>query len=162
VLSAGKPLVLDADGLNLLARYPDSLKNRSEITVLTPHPGEAARLLETRVAEIESNRFRAVEQLQQRFAAHVVLKGAGSLVAGDASKPLAVCSDGNPGMASGGMGDVLSGVIAGLLAQGLAPDDALCAGVSLHSAAADIAAKQGEIGMLASDLFVAVRKLLNA
>ena len=161
VIKCEQPLVLDADGLNLLAEQKDLFKPVNEAMVLTPHPGEAARLLDMTVAEIEADRFKAVEHLQQRFNATVVLKGAGSLIASGDSRPVAVCSDGNPGMASGGMGDVLSGIIAALLAQRLDADEAACAGVALHAAAADQAASLGEIGMLASDLFAPLRELLN-
>ena len=160
VLASRLPLVLDADGLNLLARQAEI--SRDAVTVMTPHPGEAARLLQTTTAEIEKNRFVSVQQLQNRFGGTFVLKGAGTLIASGEGKTVAVCPDGNPGMASGGMGDVLSGVIAALLAQGLDADDAACAGVALHAAAADKAAQQGEIGMLASDLYVYIREILNA
>ena len=108
-LDAGKPLVLDADGLNLLAVTPRALP---PTCVLTPHPGEAARLLGIAGSEIQADRFAAVRALAGKYRAVVVLKGAGSLVA-DAGGRVAVCPWGNPGMASGGMGDVLTGVITG-------------------------------------------------
>ncbi len=153
------PLVLDADGLNLLA---DTQDDRRDDRVLTPHPGEAARLLGASVAEIEADRFAAVERLQQRFGGTVVLKGAGTLVLGPGNRPVALCSDGNPGMASGGMGDVLSGVIGGLLAQGWAPEEAAELGVCLHAAAGDRAARvEGERGLLAHDLMPHIRRLGN-
>ncbi|MGD2119112.1 MAG: NAD(P)H-hydrate dehydratase [Chromatiales bacterium] len=158
VMASGLPLVLDADGLNLLARH----SQRREHLVITPHPGEASRLLGENVAQLQADRFVAVEKLQQRFACTVVLKGSGSLIASGGTQPVALCSDGNPGMASGGMGDVLSGMIAAFLAQGFAEDEAAELGVSLHARAADVAAaEQGEIGLLASDLFPAARQLLN-
>jgi len=156
-LDAGKPTVLDADGLNLLARHPRAL---SERIVLTPHPGEAARLLEAPTAEVQADRFSAARALAQKYRAVAVLKGAGSLVA-DPEGRVAVCPWGNPGMASGGMGDVLTGVIAGLLAQGLNTWDAACLGVGLHARAGDLAARAGERGLLASDLFVYLRALVN-
>ena len=114
-LHAGRPLVLDADALNLLARQQRAMPDN---TILTPHPGEAARLLDRSTADIQADRFSAVRELAAKYACVVVLKGAGSLIA-DRTGRLALCPFGNPGMASGGMGDVLPGVIAGLLAQGL-------------------------------------------
>lgn len=156
-LDAGKPTVLDADGLNLLAADPRALP---PACVLTPHPGEAARLLGTSTADVQADRFAGTRALAQRFRSVVVLKGAGSLVA-DPDGRMAVCPWGNPGMASGGMGDVLTGVIAALLAQGLSPWDAACLGTGLHARAADLAARAGERGLLASDLFVYLRALVN-
>jgi NAD(P)H-hydrate epimerase len=156
-LAAGKPTVLDADALNLLANEPLSLPTNS---VLTPHPGEAARLLGCDTAEIARDRFAAVRALAKRHASVVVLKGAGSLIARPDGE-VALCPWGNPGMASGGMGDVLTGVVAGLLAQGLDPWRAACLGVGLHAQAGDVAAQSGQAGMLASDLFKPLRKLRN-
>ncbi|HVX05668.1 MAG TPA: NAD(P)H-hydrate dehydratase [Rhodanobacteraceae bacterium] len=156
-LDAAKPLVLDADGLNLLAAAPRALPSAC---VLTPHPGEAARLLHVATSEIQADRFAAVRALAQKYRAVVVLKGAGSLIA-DPDGRVAVCPWGNPGMASGGMGDVLTGVIAGLLAQGLDTWDAACLGVGLHARAGDLAARAGERGLLASDLFTYLRALVN-
>jgi NAD(P)H-hydrate epimerase len=156
-LAAGKPLVLDADGLNLLAGQPQRLAMPA---VLTPHPGEAARLLGTDIATVQADRFRAARALAAQHAAVVVLKGSGSLVA-DADGRLAVCPWGNPGMASGGMGDVLTGTIAGLLAQGLPPWQAACMGVGLHARAGDAAARAGERGLLATDLLPHLRTLVN-
>lgn len=156
-LEAGKPLVLDADGLNLLAREPRRL---APPAVLTPHPGEAARLLSSTVGEIEADRYAAVRTLAGRYGAVAVLKGAGSLIADPAGR-VAVCPWGNPGMATGGMGDVLTGVIAALLAQGCDAWRAACLGVGLHARAGDLAARQGERGLLASDLLPALRALGN-
>ncbi|HEX5960767.1 MAG TPA: NAD(P)H-hydrate dehydratase [Rhodanobacteraceae bacterium] len=156
-LDAGKPAVLDADGLNLLAGHPSALP---EACVLTPHPGEAARLLGTTVADVQADRFGAARTLARKHRAVVVLKGAGSLIAA-ADGQVAVCPWGNPGMASGGMGDVLTGVIAGLLAQGLSTWAAACLGVGLHARAGDLAARAGERGLLASDLFHYLRALVN-
>lgn len=156
-LDAGKPTVLDADGLNLLAREPRALPVP---VVLTPHPGEAARLLGVATAAVQADRYAAVRALAEKFRAVVVLKGAGSLVA-DAQGQVAVCPFGNPGMASGGMGDVLTGVIAGLLAQGLPAWDAACSGVTVHARAGDLAARAGERGLLATDLFPYLRALVN-
>ncbi|HET7222688.1 MAG TPA: NAD(P)H-hydrate dehydratase [Rhodanobacteraceae bacterium] len=156
-LDAGKPTVLDADGLNLLAARPRALPQQ---IVLTPHPGEAARLLEVTTAEVQADRFAAARKLAQKYRAVVVLKGAGSLIA-DPDGRVAVCPWGNPGMASGGMGDVLTGVIAGLLAQDLDTWNAACLGVGLHARAGDLAARAGERGLLASDLFPYLRALVN-
>ncbi|WHZ20745.1 MAG: NAD(P)H-hydrate epimerase/ ADP-dependent (S)-NAD(P)H-hydrate dehydratase [Rhodanobacteraceae bacterium] len=156
-LDAAKPTVLDADGLNLLAAAPRALP---EACVLTPHPGEAAHLLGTTTAGVQADRFAAARALAQQHRAVVALKGAGSLIA-DPEGRIAVCPWGNPGMASGGMGDVLTGVIAGLLAQGLSPWNAACLGVGLHARAGDLAARAGERGLLASDLFAYLRALVN-
>jgi NAD(P)H-hydrate epimerase len=157
-LEANKPLVLDADGLNLLASEP---RQFTVPTVLTPHPGEAARLLGTSTAEVEKNRFAAVRELAKKYQAVVVLKGSGSLIA-DPDGRLDVCPWGNPGMASGGMGDLLTGVVAALLAQGCTAWRAACLGVGLHALAGDLAAEQGERGLLASDLLIPLRTLVNA
>lgn len=150
------PLVVDADALNLFANEPD----HCDQWILTPHPGEAARLLSCRAEEIQANRFAAVVKCQEKFGGVCVLKGSGSLIA-DSANSISVCDAGNPGMASGGMGDVLSGVIAALIAQGISLDDAARVGVCLHSAAADKAAIKGERGMLASDLMTELRSLAN-
>ncbi len=157
LLDSRLPLVVDADALNLLARAPDA-RGR---WVLTPHPGEAARLLGTDAAAVQRDRYAAVRALAGRFAAVVVLKGAGTLVDDGAGAPWVV-ETGNPGMASGGMGDVLTGVIAGLLAQGLEPVDAARLGAHLHGAAGDAAARAaGERGLLAGDLLRELRRLVN-
>lgn len=153
-----KPLVVDADGLNLLATRPF----RRDDWVLTPHPGEAARLLGCEVSDIQSDRYRAVRELQARYGGVVVLKGAGTLINGPDPQPPVVCRAGNPGMASGGMGDVLTGIIAALIAQHLAPLSAAASAVYLHATAADQAARaEGERGLLASDLLAHLRTLVN-
>ncbi len=158
VLNTDLPLVVDADGLNLLAASP----LRRDNWVLTPHPGEAARLLQSRTARIGEDRFAAVRGLQGRYGGVVLLKGAGSLISGPSSRPPAVCSGGNPGMAGGGMGDLLTGIIAALLAQGLALEDAAETGACLHAAAGDAAANRGgERGLLAGDLLDRIRPVLN-
>ncbi|MET0089172.1 MAG: NAD(P)H-hydrate dehydratase [Candidatus Thiodiazotropha sp.] len=151
------PLLLDADGLYWLAQYPDQRDDR----ILTPHPGEASRLLGWEVSRIEADRFAACRALQAKFGGVVVLKGAGSLIDSPEQKPIALCSEGNPGMASGGFGDVLSGLIGSFLAQGMEFRESAEMGVCLHAAAADQAALAGETGMLAGDLFEPVRRLLN-
>ncbi|MGB8636465.1 MAG: NAD(P)H-hydrate dehydratase, partial [Rhodanobacteraceae bacterium] len=151
------PMVLDADGLNLLAGRNSAFAGRS--VVLTPHPGEAARLLGSSSEGIQADRFAAARALARRYRCVVVLKGAGSLIA-NSDGEVRVCPWGNPGMASGGMGDVLSGVIGALLGQGLDAWRAACLGTGLHSRAGDRAAMQGQRGMLASDLLPALRSLL--
>lgn len=151
-----KPVVYDADALTLLAKTPDFNRRR----VITPHPGEAARLLHCTIEEVESDRFASVKRLQRKYGGVVVLKGAGTLVYDGTS--YWVCNAGNPGMATGGMGDVLTGIIAGLISQGLSLEEASCVGVWIHSTAADLSAQQeGERGLLASDLFPYIRKLVN-
>ncbi|MCW8335702.1 NAD(P)H-hydrate dehydratase [Vibrio paucivorans] len=151
-----KAKVLDADALTLLAENPFKDDNR----ILTPHPGEAARLLACSIKEVESNRFQAVTQLQQIYGGVIVLKGAGTLV--HDGQTIYVCTAGNAGMGSGGMGDVLTGVIVSLLAQGMSLSDAALTGVQLHSVAADeLATEFGSRGLLASDLIPAIRRLMN-
>ncbi len=194
VMASDIPKVLDADALNLIAEHhiaPGTLPRadlppftnnpigkinaamhsefpkRNNNWVLTPHPAEAARLLITKTALIEQDRYQSVELLQQQFGGVCVLKGAGSLIS-DGKKTL-VCQTGNPGMASAGMGDVLSGIIASLIAQTFdhqkQPHDVLfnaaSAATNLHGKAADLAAQQGERGMIASDLFPFIRQLMN-
>lgn len=156
---SGKPMVLDADGLNLLARGRVITRQRRANWVLTPHPGEAARLLDCATVQVQADRFAAARRLQQHYGGVVVLKGNGSLVAGDGH--LLLSDYGNPGMASGGMGDVLSGVIGSLLAQQLPQLEAAALGVCLHGAAADSAARGGQRGLLAGDLIPEMRALLG-
>jgi NAD(P)H-hydrate epimerase len=157
-LQADRPLVIDADGLNLLAGAPRTHNH----WVLTPHPGEAARLLGSTTRDVQADRFTSVRRLQERFGGVAVLKGAGTLIFGPSRKPPGVCDGGNPGMASGGTGDVLTGVIAALMAQGLSLEEAACSGVCLHAAAGDAAATGGgERGMLASDLIAELRPMSN-
>ena len=158
VLAAGKPLVMDADALNWLA----GARLRRDDWVLTPHPGEAARLLGCTAAEIQADRFSALRRLQDLYGGTIVLKGAGTLVLGPSQRPPGVCSQGNPGMASGGSGDVLTGMMAALLGRGLDPEQAAEAAVCLHAAAGDRAAAEGEQGLLATDLIAAIRPTLNA
>jgi NAD(P)H-hydrate epimerase len=158
-LASGKPMVLDADGLNLLADGRAGAAQAQENRVLTPHPGEAARLLDSTTGDVQADRFAAVAALQQRYGGAVVLKGNGSLIA-DGNEVL-LSDYGNPGMASGGMGDVLSGVIGALLAQGLPAVEAAALGVCLHGAAADLAAEDGQRGLVATDLMPHLRALLR-
>lgn len=157
-LAAGKPVVLDADGLNLLAEAGG--KTLTGNCVITPHPGEAGRLLGSDAAAVEADRFAASAALAARFGCTAVLKGAGTLTSAPDGATW-VCADGNPGMASGGMGDVLSGVIAALMAQGLEARHAARAGVCLHARAGDLAAEGRERGTLASDLMPLLRMLVN-
>lgn len=156
VLDCGLPLVVDADALNLLAQEPFY----HDKWVLTPHPGEAARLLGCTTSEVQQGRFAAAASIVASYGGVVVLKGAGSVIETLGGEP-AVCSAGNPGMASGGMGDLLSGVIGALIAQGLGLEQAARAGVALHAEAADRAAVEGERGLLASDLLGQLRRLCN-
>ncbi|PIE41097.1 MAG: bifunctional ADP-dependent NAD(P)H-hydrate dehydratase/NAD(P)H-hydrate epimerase [Gammaproteobacteria bacterium] len=173
VLASDLPVVLDADGLNYLAVLAEQSPHAAERGnwVLTPHPGEASRLLGCRVEHIQQNRFEALEKLVQGFGATVLLKGAGTLVQENAKLPHLVTT-GNPGMATGGMGDVLSGVIGALIAQGLSLFDAAAAGAWLHGAAADMAVQPqqqngkqadqpNERGLLATDLMLPLHQLVN-
>jgi NAD(P)H-hydrate epimerase len=157
------PSVIDADALNALADGQiDTRAACPDRWVLTPHPGEAARLLGADTASVGADRFSALSSLLQHYPGAVVLKGAGTLVADAASgAPVTVCAEGNPGMASGGMGDVLSGLIGALLAQGLESGTAARLGVLVHARAADLAAAEGERGLLASDLLPWIRRVLN-
>ncbi|WP_286233837.1 NAD(P)H-hydrate dehydratase [Thalassotalea sediminis] len=156
VLQQKKPLVIDADGLQLLAKEP--LKRND--WVLTPHPGEAAALLRCSIADIEKDRFKAVKAIASQYGGVCVLKGAGSLISDGLN--IWINTSGNSGMASGGMGDVLSGIIAALLMQLDCPVKATRLAVYIHGGAADIIAnQQGKIGMLASDLFLPIQQLLN-
>jgi NAD(P)H-hydrate epimerase len=157
-LAAGRPTVLDADALNLLARERFGLP---AACVITPHPGEAARLLECSVPELQADRFEAARRLSARFGAVAVLKGAGTIIA-QPDGLLSLCPVAEPGMASGGMGDVLTGVIAALLAQGLGAADAAQIGVAVHAFAARAAARAGGArGMLAGDVIDALRAQVN-
>jgi hydroxyethylthiazole kinase-like uncharacterized protein yjeF len=156
VLETRLPLVVDADALNLLAREPVHRGN----WILTPHPGEAGRLLGCSSGQIQADRFAAVAALTGRFGGVCVLKGAGTLIF-DNNGAVDICCAGNPGMASGGMGDVLTGVAAGLMAQGMGLEDAARLGVCLHAQAGDDAAREGERGMIAGDLIGQLRALVN-
>lgn len=162
VLATDLPRVLDADALNAIARRDARTLGDA---VITPHPGEAARLLGETVAEVERDRVQAARRLAGRYACTVVLKGAGSVIAAPGEIP-AIVDAGNPGMATGGMGDVLTGTIAALLAQGhpqgLSCFEAAVCGALLHAAAGDADARDGgERGLLPSDLFPQLRRLAN-
>ncbi|MEO6138493.1 MAG: NAD(P)H-hydrate dehydratase [Luteimonas sp.] len=157
-MAGRRSLVIDADGLNLLAQYPRALP---EDTILTPHPGEAGRLLGIATSDVQADRFSAADALVERYKCVVVLKGAGTIVAAPNHAPFVIAA-GNPGMAVGGMGDLLTGVIAALRAQGLDAFNAACCGALLHAAAGDAAARDGgERGLLPSDLLTHLRRLSN-
>lgn len=165
VASADYSILLDADALNLLATHPVlavSIARREAATIITPHPAEAARLLATTTETVQADRVGAALQLAQRFKAHVALKGCGTVVAHpDGNWRINIT--GNPGLASAGSGDVLSGFVGALLAQGWPPAAALSAAVSLHGAAADALAATGDgpIGIAAGELIPVARTLLN-
>ncbi|NQD38952.1 NAD(P)H-hydrate dehydratase [Permianibacter sp. IMCC34836] len=152
LIHTGKPLLLDADGLNALAHRPATSTPLPQL-ILTPHPGEAGRLLGISTAEVEVDRYAAANALQARYGGVIVLKGAGTIVTD--GERTSVIAGGNPGMASGGMGDVLAGVIGALRGQGFSAYDAARLGVALHAWAGDqaVAKRGGERGLLASDLF---------
>lgn len=151
-----RPLVVDADALTLLAARP----RRRGDWILTPHPGEAGRLLGTDAAAVQRDRLGAVSAIAKRYGGSCVLKGARTLVQVGESLPF-VCDRGNPGMATAGSGDVLTGVIAALLAGGAPPALAAPAGVWLHAAAGDRAARAGERGIIAGDLIAELQAVVN-
>jgi len=158
------PTIFDADALNLLSQHADWIpKNQAtgDHYIFTPHPGEAGRLLKQTTVEIQKNRFESIKQLQKEWQGHFLLKGSGSLLC-HPDNTIQLCTYGNPGMASGGMGDVLSGIIGGLVSQGFNLKLSLALAVCLHAKAADLAAeKNGQRGLLASDLIAYARALLN-
>ena len=157
VVSTSHPLLIDASALRLLAKSPKQCNN----WVLTPHPGEAAALLESTHSEVQSHRENALKGLQQRYHGTIVLKGHETLII-DPQHSVSICKAGNPGMATAGMGDVLSGVIGGLIAQNIALPDAARLGVWLHANAGDKAAQVlGERGLMASDLMPFLHQLSN-
>jgi NAD(P)H-hydrate epimerase len=161
------PIVLDADGLNALATDRDAAAERSASArgplVITPHPGEAARLLGTSIAQVQSDRMGSVRELARRYSAVAVLKGRHTLIA-DTTGAVGINTTGNPGMASGGMGDTLTGIVGAIAAQGFArrPETghpatpllfAVCLAVHIHGIAGDLAAAlRGEAGLTASDV----------
>ncbi len=155
VVQSELPMILDADGLNWLAKKPMKKSN----WILTPHPAEAGRLLNQTTQKIQNDREAAVKLLQHQFDGWVVLKGAGSLVAGP--NEIKRCTHGSPGMATAGMGDILSGVVGGLAAQKIALGNALKLGVLIHALAGARAAINGERGMIATDLLPYLRKIVN-
>jgi NAD(P)H-hydrate epimerase len=155
-LQRRKPSVFDADALNLLAQSPTVCDNR----ILTPHPGEAGRLIGKSAGEIQQDRLSAAQAIVARYGGVVVLKGAGTLVVQKGALPF-ICDQGNPGMASPGMGDVLTGVIAGIAAQTADLAGAARTGVLVHAMAGDMAARRGERGLLATDLFTYLPTCVN-
>ena len=157
LIDSALPIVLDADGLNLLAARPGQRGN----WILTPHPGEAARLLDSSVEAVQADRLQAIQNLVDRYRGVVVLKGAGTLVAGPGESAVAVCDRGNPGMAVAGMGDVLAGIIGALLVQTEDLRLAARAGVLLHALAGDAAVTDGQRGLLAGDLMPHIRRWAN-
>lgn len=157
-LEAKKPTVIDADALNLLSQMPELQTH--PLCIITPHPKEASRLLRCTLSSIQQDRFMAARELAQRFHAVAVLKGAGTLISD--GEMLSLASVGGPLMASAGMGDILSGVIGGLLAQGLAPYEAAQLGVVLHGTAADrLALQRGQRGVMAMELLPVIQHLLH-
>jgi NAD(P)H-hydrate epimerase len=155
-LAVSTPTIVDADALNMLARVP----RRRVDWILTPHPGEAARLLGWSTAQIQDDRLKAAQEISTRYGGICVLKGAGTIVQREGEVPQ-ICDRGNPGMASAGMGDVLTGVISGVTAQVSHLWDAARVGVLAHAMAGDYAAGRGERGMLATDLFAQLPKCIN-
>jgi NAD(P)H-hydrate epimerase len=157
VLACDKALVVDADALNLLAETP----RQNTQWILTPHPGEAGRLLGTNASAVQSDRLRALDALVERYGGTVVLKGAGTLIATRGSVP-GICERGNPGMATPGAGDVLTGAIAGILAQCRDPRRAARVGVWVHAMAGDSVARSGgQRGLIASDIARELRTWVN-
>ena len=165
-----KPLVIDADGLNLLAAMTDDTDVQSTLSqlpalVFTPHPGEASRLLNCNITEIENDRYLACKNIAQKYQSTCVLKGAGTVIQtyDPHQEPKSwVCKGGNPGMATAGMGDLLTGVIGAFLAQGFASQKAAVYGVCAHAEAGDrIAIEYGQRGMITSDLLQPLRAIVN-
>lgn len=151
------PMIIDASAIRLLAQHPQVDDN----WILTPHPGEAAALLSCSTIEVQNDRFQAVQEIQHQYGGVVVLKGKGTLIQ-TVERNTFVCSKGNPGMASAGMGDILSGIIAGLCAQGLSLSDAAKLGVLVHAMAGDRAIESvGSVGLLASDLLPIIPSILS-
>jgi ADP-dependent NAD(P)H-hydrate dehydratase / NAD(P)H-hydrate epimerase len=164
-LDATVPLVIDADGLNMIGATPvlkEKLLKRTAPTVLTPHPAEAACLLDCTTADIQRDRVAAALELARSLRSHVALKGAGSVCA-TPHGTWGINVSGNPGMASAGMGDVLTGFVAALLGQGLEPKSALQCAVHLHGAAADwlVAQGAGPAGLTAGETIDCARRLIN-
>ncbi len=151
VETSNLPLVIDADGLNHLVDHLDLLKARKTPTIITPHPGEMARLMGCASPQVQADRITAARDLARQYQIHVILKGARTLIA-DPEGSVWINPTGNPGMASGGMGDVLTGAVAGLLAQGCPPLDAAIAAVYLHGLAADMLATKTSRGFLATEV----------
>ncbi len=146
------PVVVDADGINNMAGSVDILKKTKAPVILTPHPGEMARLLDSTAGSVQKDRINCASEFAEKFNVHVVLKGVKTVIAHPDGNSF-INPTGNPGMASGGMGDVLTGIIAGFVTQGYSPESATHAGVYLHGAAADtLAEKNGPFGYLATEV----------
>ena len=150
------PMIVDADALNILSKEPTKKEN----WILTPHPGEAGRLLGISSKEVQLNRFSSLNDLIEKYHGIIVLKGHHTLIGSTVSVPR-VCVKGNPGMASAGMGDALTGIIASMIGQGVPLDIAASLGVEIHAKAGDRAATRGERGLLASDLINQIRGCVN-
>ena len=163
IREAGIPMVIDADAINALADSPELLRERRSATILTPHPGEMGRLTGKSSAEVQKDRVGTAREFATVHRVYLVLKGAHTVIA-EPSGAVHISPTGNPGMATGGTGDALTGILAGLIAQGLEPADAAKLGVYLHGLAGDIAAQEtGMVGMIAGDLIeripAAIRQL---
>ena len=164
-ISLDQPLVLDADALNLIASEGNlqvALASRSHPAILTPHPAEAARLLDCSATEVQADRIAAAQEIAERYRCHVALKGCGTVIAA-VNREFWINSTGNPGMATAGMGDVLTGLVVALLAQGWPALNALLAGVHLHGTASDrlVANGIGPIGLTAGEVIDAARQIFN-
>lgn len=157
-MNSNLPKIIDADALNLISEIPEKFDLTN--TILTPHVGEAARLLSISTNEINKNREKAIKQLHEKYKATIVLKGNNSLVLGH--NEIHKCKFGNAGMATAGMGDILTGIIAGLKSQNLSNEEAAWLGVNIHAKSGDLVKKdQGEIGMSPLDLLKFLPKIIN-
>ncbi len=158
MMQQSQPKIIDADALNWLSELNMTVPADC---ILTPHPGEAARLLDTSTSLVQQDRLKTIKRLTQQYPGVCILKGAHTIIGSIKESPL-ICPHGNPGMATAGMGDLLSGIISGCVAQGLSLWKSACAGVYLHAWAGDIvAASQGQRGLLASDLLQEIPRLIN-
>lgn len=152
ISTSHKPIVIDADGINAIADELLVLRKAKAPLLLTPHPGEMSKLLHTSVKSVQTDRWKITRELADKYGITIIFKGFHSVIAGD-DKKIYINSSGNPGMASGGMGDVLTGIIAALIAQGYKPLDGARLGAFIHGLAGDLTAKEkGEVGILASDI----------
>jgi NAD(P)H-hydrate epimerase len=155
VIGCKLPTIIDADALHWLSQNPARQPN----AILTPHPGEAAKLLSCASLDIESDRLSAAMAINEQYQAVTVLKGAGTIICHD--RQLRFCTGGNASLATGGSGDVLSGIIAGLVAQGIPLADAATCGVQIHARASELISSNGTRGIIASDLFSQLHPLVN-
>jgi ADP-dependent NAD(P)H-hydrate dehydratase / NAD(P)H-hydrate epimerase len=161
VTTLKKPCVVDADGLNAISQNPKQTFGQPDAFVLTPHPKELSRLLGVSTAEVQSNRIAAAEKAVEKYGCTVVLKGAHSVIA-TCDRKVYVIPTGNPGMATAGAGDVLTGIIGGLIVQGMKPHEAAITGTYIHGAAGDIAAARlGQDGLIASDIMESVPEAMK-